>query len=197
MPKRLQSPFQFGQAVLEPIVQPVYDSVELTAATPNGAFSFFTDTAGKTNREIFPGITGGGQLSAPRMMVIYSVRFHVDENIAAATQVADLKNILYNGVGVLTVGIKDYAVAPLFWYQSGLGISGFVGGGGGGTIAADGSATNGVPAHNSYWSISDRRIAVPPQQAFRFVVTIAGAAVLAVDTELWVFFDTEFGFEVQ
>jgi hypothetical protein len=38
---------------------------------------------------------------------------------------------------------------------------------------------------------------VPPQQAFRFVVTLAGAAALAADTELWVFFDTEFGFEVQ
>lgn len=194
MPKRMASPFQFGQAVLEPIVQPVYDRVVLPAATPNGTFNFFTDTAGKTPREIFPGITGGGQLSAPRMMVVYGIRVHVDENIPAITQVADLKNILYNSFFTFTVGIKDYLVAPTWWLPSGLGTSGYAG-----TSAADGaqSATNGVPAFHSHFSIAKRRIAVPPQQAFRAVLTVAGSPAIAADTEVYCLMDTEFGFEVQ
>lgn len=191
MPQRIASPFQFGQAVLEPVVQPVYDRIVLTAATPNGTFNFFIDPTAKTPREIFPGITTGGQLSAPRMMVVYGNRLHVDENIAGATQLADTKNILYNSFYTFTVGIKDYIVAPFFWLPSGLGIAGFT------TVAGAGTATNGVPAFHSHFSIAKRRIAVPPQQAFRGVLTVAGAAVLAVDTEIWNFLDTEFGFEVQ
>ena len=197
MPQRLASPFQFGQAVLEPIVQPVYDAVEVTAAATNGDFNFFTDPTGKTAREIFPGITTGGQLSAPRMMVVYGIRLHFDENVAAATQNVDLKNLLYNSTYTFTVGIKDYAVAPSFWFPSGLGTSGYAGPAGGGTIAADGSSTNGVPAFHSHFSIAKRRIAVPPQQQFRGLLRVAGAAALNVDTEVWCFLDTEFGFEVQ
>ena len=195
MPQRIASPFQFGQAVLEPVVQPVYDRITLVAATPNGTFNFFVDPTAKTPREIFPGITTGGQLSAPRMMVVYGNRLHVDENIPVATQVADMKNIMYNSFYTFTVGIKDYIVAPFFWLPSGLGLAGFAAS----TVAATtiASATNGVPAFHSHFSIAKRRIAVPPQQAFRGVLQVAGAAVLAAATEIWNFLDTEFGFEVQ
>lgn len=193
MPQRLASPFQFGQAVLEPIVQPVYDRVTVTAAATNTDFNLFTDPTGKTNREIFPGITTGGQLSAPRMMVVYGIRIHVDEDVAVATQVVDLKNLLYNSTFTFTVGIKDYAVAPTFWFPSGLGISGFQDAAG----AQVGTATNGVPAFHSHFSIAKRRIAVPPQQQFRGLLRVAGAAAMNADTEVWCFLDTEFGFEVQ
>lgn len=192
MPVRDVSPFQFGQAVLEPIVQPVYDSVELVAATPNGQFRLFTDPTGKTAREIFPGITTGGSLPAPRMAVVYGIREHVDEDIAAATQVVDLKNILYSSTLTFTVGIKDYAVAPSFWFPSGLGISGFQG-----AALATGSATNGVPAFHSHFSIAKRRIAIPPQQQFSALLNVAGSPALTENTEIWVFLDCEFGFEVQ
>lgn len=195
MPQRIASPFQFGQAVLEPIVQPVYDRIVLVAAVPNGTFNFFIDPTNKTPREMFPGITTGGQLSAPRMMVIYGIRLHADENVAVATQTGDMKNIMYNSFYTLTVGIKDYAVAPFFWFPSGLGIAGFAATTVAGTTIA--SSTNGVPAFHSHFSIAKRRIAVPPQQQFKGVLQVAGAAVLAVDTEIWNFLDTEFGFEVQ
>jgi len=195
MPQRIASPFQFGQAVLEPIVQPVYDRIVLTAATPNGTFNFFIDPTNKTPREIFPGITTGGQLSAPRMMVVYGIRLHSDENVTVATQLPDLKNIMYNSFYTFTVGIKDYAVAPFFWFPSGLGIAGFAATTVAGTMNA--TATNGVPAFHSHFSIAKRRIAVPPQQQFKGVLQVTGAVALAVDTEIWNFLDSEFGFEVQ
>jgi hypothetical protein len=200
MPQRVGSPFQFGQAVLEPIVQPVYDRVVVTTAAPNGNFRFFTVVAGKTEREIFPGITGGGQFSAPRMAVIYGSRIHVDEDIGDATQVTDLKNILYNSFYRFHVGVKDYLVGPTFLFPSGLGIAGFAALDGQAAPTTVASATNGVPAFHSHLSIAKRKIAIPPQQAFFGEMVIAGATTPTpggVDIEVWNVLDSEFGFEVQ
>lgn len=198
MPERLTSPFQFGQAVLEPIVQPVYDRVTYTAATPNGTLRFFTTVAGKTERDIFPGITSGGQLSAPRLAVIYGIRLVYSEDLTAANDaniLPDLKNLLYNSFYRFHVGVKDYAVAPAFWFPGGLGIAGFAAT----TNAAAEfqTATNGVPAFFSRFSIEKRKIAIPPQQAFFGELVTAGAAALGADRDVWNFLDSEFGFEVQ
>lgn len=197
MPERLTSPFQFGQAVLEPIVQPVYDRATYTAATPNGTLRFFTTVAGKTERDIFPGITSGGQLSAPRLAVIYGIRLVYSEDILAANDASlaiDLKNLLYNAFYRFHVGVKDYAVAPAFWFPGGLGVAGYASGLAPATAQ---TATNGVPAFFSRFSIEKRKIAIPPQQAFYGELVTAGAAALAADRDVWNMLDSEFGYEVQ
>jgi hypothetical protein len=194
MPQRMGSPFQFGQAVLEPIVQPVYDRATYTAATPNGTLRFFVDVAAKTERDIFPGITSGGQLSAPRLAVIYGLRLAYSEDVADATAAVDLKNLLYNSFYRFHVGVKDYAVAPAFWFPAGLGVAGFAATG---NAVDHVTATNGVPAFFSRFSIEKRKIAIPPQQAFFGELVTAGAAALAEDRDVWNFLDSEFGFEVQ
>jgi len=191
MPSRMGSPFQFGQAVLEPIVQPLYDSENIAAAV--GVTRFFITTAGKNELFIFSGITGGGQLSAPRMFVIYGCRLVWTENVADAALLPDLKTLLYSSWFRLRVGVKNYIEVPSHYLPSGVGIAGFAAT----TVAATSfqTATSGVPAFFSRFSIEKRRIAIPPQQSFFGELNVVTAAANA--RRLWVYLDGEFGQEVQ
>jgi hypothetical protein len=192
MPQRMGSPFQFGQAVLEPIVQPLYDSESIAAAT--GATRFFITTAGKGEQFIYSGITGGGQLSAPRMFVIYGIRLVWSESVTPDTAVlSDLKTLLYASWFRLRVGVKNYIEVPSHYLPAGVGIAGFAAT----TVAGTSfqTATSGVPAFFSRMSIEKRRIAIPPQQSFFGELNVTTAAVNA--RRLWVYLDGEFGQEVQ
>ncbi|HET6495048.1 MAG TPA: hypothetical protein VFH61_06765 [Thermoleophilia bacterium] len=192
MPQRLGSPFQFGQAVLEPIVQPLYDNETIAAGTA-GATRFFITTAAKTELNIFSGITGGGQLSAPRMFVIYGIRLVWSEDKTVADLAPDLKALLYGSWFRMRVGVKNYIEVPSHYLPSGVGTAGYASG-----LAAAGAqtATSGVPAFFSRFSIEKRRIAIPPQQSFFGELNVETTATVS-DTPLWVYLDGEFGQEVQ
>lgn len=195
MPRRLGSPFQFGQAVLEPIVQPLYDNETIAAGT-SGATRFFITTAGKTELNIFSGITGGGQLSAPRMFVIYGIRLVWSEDVADANLLADLKSLLYGSWFRLRVGVKNYIEVPAHYLPSGVGIAGFAALDAQVGATERSTATSGVPAFFSRFSIEKRRIAIPPQQSFFGELNVETTATGA-DRDLWVYLDGEFGQEVQ
>ena len=81
MPRRVLSPFQFAKPVIEPVVQPLYDRLTFTAALANPQQRFFITVAGKTELDIHPDITGGGQLSHPKIFVIYGIRLAFDEDV--------------------------------------------------------------------------------------------------------------------
>lgn len=196
MPRRMGSPFSFGQAVLEPIVQPIYDRVTVLAAGPNVQHRFFQNLAGKNERDFFSQITGGGQLSAPKLAVVYGIRLVFSEAVAVdANILPDLKLLLYNSWYRLKIGVKNYVEVPSFYLPGGVGIAGFAAT----TNAAAEfqTATNGVPAFFSRFSIEKRRIAIPPQQAFFGELNGVGIAGMGSDRDVWNFLDGEFGQEVM
>lgn len=196
MPRRMGSPFSFGQAVLEPIVQPIYDRVTVLSAGPNVQHRFFQNLAGKSERDFFSQITGGGQLSAPKLAVIYGIRLVFSEAVAVDLNILpDLKLLMYNSWYRLKIGVKNYVEVPSFYLPGGVGIAGFAAT----TTAATDlqTATNGVPAFFSRFSIEKRRIAIPPQQAFFGELNGVGIAGMGSDRDVWNFLDGEFGQEVM
>ena len=197
MPQRIGSPFMFGQAVLEPIVQPIYDRVTILAGA-TGNNRFFITTAAKTERDIFPQLTTGGQLSAPKLAVVYGHRVIFSENVAIDTNILpDLKLLLYNSFYRFHVGIKDYLVVPTFMVPGGVGIAGFAGVDGAAALAQFQTATSGVPAFHSHMSVEKRKVAIPPQQQFFSDVNVSVGIVTASNRDVWVSIDCEFGQEVQ
>lgn len=197
MPRRMGSPFSFGQAVLEPIVQPIYDRVTVLAATPNVQHRFFQNLAGKNERDFFSQITGGGQLSAPKLAVVYGIRLVWSEAVATDTDILpDLKLLLYNSWYRLKIGVKNYVEVPSFYLPGGVGIAGFAGSNSAAAIDYQ-TATSGVPAFFSRFSIEKRRIAIPPQQAFFGELNGVGIAGMGSDRDCWNFLDGEFGQEVM
>jgi hypothetical protein len=82
-------------AVTQLIVQPIYDRVTVLAAGPNVQHRFFQNLAGKNERDFFSQITGGGQLSAPKLAVIYGIRLVFSEAVAVDLNILpDLKLLL-------------------------------------------------------------------------------------------------------
>lgn len=198
MPRRVGSPFSFGQAVLEPIVQPIYDRVTVLAATPNVQHRFFQNLAGKSERDAFSQITGGGQLSAPKLAVVYGLRLVFSEAVAVDTNILpDLKLLLYNSWYRLRIGVKNYVEVPGFYLPGGVGIAGFAAADGNGAPTNFQTATSGVPAFFSRFSIEKRRIAIPPQQAFFGELNGIGIAGMGSNRDVWNFLDGEFGQEVM
>ncbi len=196
MPRRVGSPFSFGQAVLEPIIQPIYDRVTVLAAGPNVQHRFFVNLAGKNERDYFSQITGGGQLSAPKLAVIYGLRLVWSENVAVdANILPDLKLLLYNSWYRLRIGVKNYVEVPSHYLPGGVGTAGFAAT----TVAGSTfqSAVSGVPAFFSRFSIEKRRIAIPPQQAFFGELNGVNIVGMGSNRDVWNYLDGEFGQEVM
>lgn len=196
MPRRVGSPFSFGQAVLEPIIQPIYDRVTVLAAGPNVQHRFFQNLAGKNERDFFSQITGGGQLSAPKLAVIYGLRLVFSENVAVdANILADLRLLLYNAWYRLRIGVKNYVEVPAHYLPGGVGTAGFAAT----TVAGTSfqSAVSGVPAFFSRFSIEKRRIAIPPQQAFFGELNGVNIVAMGSNRDVWNYLDGEFGQEVM
>ena len=84
---------------------------------------------------------------------------------------------------------------PSFYLPGGVGIAGFAAT----TVAASSfqTATSGVPAFFSRFSIEKRRIAIPPQQAFFGELNGVGIAGMGSNRDVWNFLDGEFGQEVM
>jgi len=166
-PKRKTSPFNFGQAVLEPICTPLYDTVTIDRAAPNATRRCFVDQAGKFEADCSPQWMSGGQLPAPRMMVIEEIGFRLEpaEFIEEPEhEREDRENILRNTWVRLKVGVKDYWTGKLSMLP---------------------------------YSIRQRRIALPPQQAFFLEFNVAGATPLHYNWRLTGILNGEFGMEVM
>jgi hypothetical protein len=167
------SPFGFGQAILEPIVQPLYDSVRLLAggdAHP-GYLYLFTDTAGKTEKDIHPAVVGGGMLGAPRMFVLHNVRYELVPDVSHPGQGVTAEKLEHDRQAIvsamsfrLNIGVKDYLVGPLAM----------------------------LPTH-----VSKRRICIPPQQSFKVVLDLKERLHLHTGWRVYMFLDGELGVEVS
>lgn len=200
MPRRMGSPFAFGQAVVEPTVQPLFDRVTVLAAGPNVEHRFFTDLGAPKVRglDFYSGITQGGQLSAPRLAVTYGIRLVASEVVAIDTNILpDLKLLLYGSHFRWHVGVKDYLECPSFYLPAGVGITGFAAADGNAAATNFQTAQSGAPVFLSRFSVQKRKVATPPQQGFFALLqgdTIAG---MGSNRNVWCFLDGEFALEVQ
>ena len=201
MPIRSPSPFKFGTPIIEAISNPIYDSVTVEAAGLASSYRFFVNTQNKNERQIHPDIISGGQLSHPKIFVIWAFRLHISEEDkigtagAFSTQLADVRNLVYNSWYKFHVGTKDYMVVPFFGIPSGMGLSGYFDG----SAAAEGWVQNNNQGFfGSQRSINNRRITLPPQQNFYGeIIPVDNAAEPTADVEIWNFLEGEFGREVM
>lgn len=201
MPKRNVSPFEFGKPVIEAISQPLYDQITIDDAALATPYQFFTAPAGKNSRQILPDIIQGGQLSHPKIHVVWSFRLVFSEEGSQDTanyidwELADVRNILWNSWYRFHVGVKDYLTVPTFAIPAGMGMTGFL----------DGFSTpvGWVQNNNNGFfgcqrSINNRRITIPPQQNFFGELnTVDNATAPTHDLEVWNFLEGEFGREVM
>ena len=203
MPRRTISPFSFGKPVIEAIAQPLYDTINILAAGLATPYRWFTAPAGKNERQIHPDIIQGGTLSHPKIFVVWAFRVVFDEedvtgsNDWALTELAAVRNILWNSWYRFHVGVKDYLIVPTFAIPAGMGLTGYFDG------VAAGQPAGWVQNNNNGFfgcqrSINNRRITIPPQQNFFAEInTVNNAAAPAFDLEVWTFLEGEFGREVM
>jgi hypothetical protein len=170
-PRRMQSPFSFGSAVLEPIVQPMYDSIDLFSGLNDAArHRCFQNLAGKTDKEVSPFITSGGQLSAPRLFVAYRfdhrLELQLDSNQSIDQKLVEADKLKIEQAFSMRfhVGVKDYFQGPLSLLP---------------------------------YSIEKRRLCIPPQQAFYWEFDQVKAITLTYDWKLYAIVHGELGMEVM
>lgn len=150
------------------VVRPLYDTAEICRSGPNITYRMFTDTRGKSDRDVSGDIGGGGQLYAPRCFVVTGLQcrlnpkrapYHGGEELEDA-KIAQDRAALASALHVrLRIGVRDYFTAPF-------------------RLLRDGEAR------------FDRRpLVIPPQQAFYVDATVIGCAPLSYDWELTIGLD--------
>jgi hypothetical protein len=165
MPKSMSSPspFTFGQAVMEPVACPLYDSVVINGPCPNGYFRLFTDTAGKRNADISPHIGSGGQLYAPKVFIAQGLRFALTPTNYyhdGQRESYDRNQLLRNTMIEFTIGVRYYYQGPLLT----------------------------LPA-----SFQKHPLTIPSQQCFYANVEISGVNSLDTDWQIMLILDGELG----
>jgi hypothetical protein len=206
MPPRIPSPFKPGRpALVEPIQQPLYSSVVITAAAPQAQLLFFQATQGAAGQNpTFTNMETAGQLPNPKIFVVEGYRLHVQQNVAV------VDGTLANFVGLLQIiesywyrffiGVKEYLRVPSHYLNSGLGA--WLSAAAAGAEAADEvfyTAQIGVPVHNNYFKIAKRPITIPPQQNFQAELNLgpALAVLTGVDRRVWNYLEGSLGREVM
>lgn len=202
MPTRIQSPFAPGRrALVEPIVNPLYSSVEI-AATPEAQKTFFQDTQGSAgNSPVYTNMEVAGILPNPKIFVIRGVRLHASQNVVLhagnTNPTDDLKQIIESYWFLLKVGEKDYMKVPMFYLSSGLGLWAAVAEA---NTAADFTvlAALGLPSHENYHKIGRHSITIPPQQSFRAELN-KGPTLASINAarRIWCFLEGSLAREVQ
>lgn len=208
MPPRIESPFRPARpALVEPVVQPLYSSVLITAAAPQSQLLFFQATQGGAGQNpVFTNMETAGQLSNPKIFVVRGYRLHAAQNVAVTdaspmNQFVALAQIAESYWYRFFVGTKEYLRVPAFYLNSGLGLW-LQNAAAGAEAAAEVWYTQqfGVPAHESYMKIVRRPIVIPPQQNFQGELNL-GPALAAltggVDRRIWNFLEGELGREVM
>jgi hypothetical protein len=170
-PRRMGSPFQFGQAVLEPRCHTLFDSLDVERnEMPAGEYRFFLDRMGKSDAQCDPYWMPGGQLSAPRMFVLHGVRVafqvrlfddQVYDPLAGRT---DIERIKAESSLTVRVGMADYVS----------------------------TAVAGLP-----YDCRARRVVIPPQQIFFAIWRVDRAVPLTYRWRCFVKLSGELGIEVQ
>ena len=197
MPARVPTPVDPGaRAVIEPVVQPLYHAMTMTAAAPVN-LRYFQNTGGLNELLAFPGLLSGGQLPNPKIFVVYGIRLVYSEFVQNDALINDIKIIGYSSTFELFVGVKQYVMVPAFYISSGLGVSGsgvdIVGG------VSNLTATMGFPSFFNRFSIEKRKITLPPQQGFYCDLNprAVTATMMRANRLIWCMLDGEFGREVM
>jgi hypothetical protein len=118
--------------------EPLYDTLTVAAAgsIPN-LTQFFTNPAGKTLNQT--NVTTAKRLDAPEAFAVMGIKLFVAENVL----LADLITFANSFALEFWIGQKYYNRAPIRFYNSGGGISGFF------TVSGTSMFTNGTPGRNA------------------------------------------------
>lgn len=121
---------------------PLYDTITIAAGGTLSTLTsaFFTNVGPASNKTLAgTNMTQSQRLPAPEAFSIFGIRLRWAENIL----LADLLNILNGFALSMTLGQKRYQLAPLWYYSSGGGISGFT------TTTATSVYSNGWPGREA------------------------------------------------
>jgi hypothetical protein len=184
------SPVNLGsRAIVEPIVQPLYDS-GLVTTTSTTQIQFFqvplgqgtpTKTLVLTNQEV------SGLLPNPKLFVISGFRLHISQDPSVAlTSVTDMKIILHQSFFSFDLGgnFKNYLRVPSYMLPSGFGVTGFA------VNDSTASSTmsivnNGAPVISNFFSIGKYPIGLPPLQSYQATLNFPTAPTLTAQTRVW------------
>lgn len=210
MPPRVPSPYKPARpALVEPIQQPLYSRVLLTAAAPEAQLFFFQVSQGSPGQNpVFTNLEVQSQLPNPKIFVVRGYRLHVQQNVnpigvgaGAVDTLRGLLQIIESYWYRFFIGVKEYLRVPAFYLNSGLGAWAAIAGATGtaGTNDYAQIAQIGQPHHENYFKIPRRPIVIPPQQNFSGELNRgpALAAILGGDRAVWNFLEGDLGREVM
>lgn len=203
MPPRIPSPFKPARpALIEPIRQPLYSSVQITGAAPETQLLFFQVTQGSPGQNpVFTNMETAGQLSNPKIFVIDGIR----QDIAQRVATADATGLTFDDICKigeiywcrLFIGTKEYWRSAAKYLTSGIGpwLSA-AGNPGAGNVLYTGNL--GVPVHSNYFRLRNRVITIPPQQNFQTELNLGVTGVtLSVNRRVWHYLEGSLGREVM
>ena len=125
----------------EPLYDTLFNSLTgapfIAGATIPNLAQFFTAPTGKTLAQT--NVTTAKRLDAPEAFAVMGIRLRFTENILIADALALYKSFCLE----FWIGQKSYTRAPLWFYCSGGGLSGFT------AVATSQGVTNGVPGRNA------------------------------------------------
>jgi hypothetical protein len=202
MPPRVPSPYKPARpALVEPIQQPLYSQIVVSAAAPQAQLFFFNVSQGapgqnpvNTNMEV------ASQLPNPKIFVVRGYRLHVAQNINPCSSVCpalldDFLALIESYWYRFFIGVKEYLRAPAFYMSSGLGAWMSIGSG---APFVTQIHQLGQPHHDNYYKIPRRPIVIPPQQNFQGEFNKGPALVsLSADRAIWNFLEGDLGREVM
>ena len=182
MPKRIASPFSAtARPIVEPIVQPMYDRIELatTVVPENQFFAVPRGSGGKTSRDTNMDVAS--QLPNPKLFLILAQCLQFSENVADTAVFTDLRALLYNGWYQLFIGTKAYLQINIFALPSnwGIGLSA--------ATAVGGTALTFVTAHGKgpIFKNGEKSITIPPQQNFNATLSYPVTTTINVARDVW------------
>lgn len=118
--------------------EPLYDEITTAQAASLANLSqFFTAPAGKTLNQT--NVTTAKKLDAPEAFAVMGIKFYPDPTAL----LLDITNIYKNFVMEFWIGQKYYNRGPVWFYNAGGGIGGFM------TTGSTSYYTNGVPGRNA------------------------------------------------
>ena len=192
------SPVNLGaRSIVEPIVQPLYDSGDM--ATTTTQIQYFKTPVGQGGKTLVDtNMDTAGQLSNPKLFVISGFRVHATQKLTQAiARATDLASLLHGSFFSFDIGgnFKNYLRIPTFAVPSGFGVTGYADLGT--STAFTGMVTNGMPNIHNYYSIAKYPLGIPPLQSFEATLNFP-VALSSIDatTKVWVFLWGVLGREV-
>jgi len=190
-PINIFSPYNPGErALIEPIVEPLYDSGTVTTNATT-FLDFFKIPLGQgvpAKTLVETNMRLAGQLGNPNVFLITGFRFQLTQFIAQAeTNIDDAAEILYSSYYSVDIGdkFKNYLEVPTFRVPGGLGLYGFAA-----STTTAVVVTNGLPNGINRYSIEKYPIGLAPNETFGARIQFpGGAATITTATKVWTFFE--------